>query len=261
MAAKKKPSPVETDPTTDASLRALPAAYADPPDIPVTVQTDELKSLARLAKSQEARLSPLGLGAEVVDRLGRFAKKLGALESRWQSAREGVRLTAAEQKLRSEAEALDTKLVEAGRWGCRKDPKALEELARIAEGSGLADTVQDLRDGVAFWEAHAGEMKVTDVTKADLARATALADKLEAAAAKEAADVDAASALELRNRCFWAANDLANEVRQGGRYAFRAEPKVAAKFTSRHRAQAVRRSRRKAKAAAARPVQNGASPA
>jgi hypothetical protein len=77
--------------------------------------------------------------------------------------------------------------------------------------------VQDLRDGAAFWQAHPSELKVTDVTSKDLARATALADKLEAAAAKEAADSDAATALELRDRCFWAANDLATDRRPSTR--------------------------------------------
>ena len=63
----------------------------------------------------------------------------------------------------------------------------------------------------------------------------ALADALEPAAEKEDKDVDAAAALELRNRCFWSADKLAKEIREGGRYAFRLQPKIAAKFVSRYR--------------------------
>jgi hypothetical protein len=46
-------------------------------------------------------------------------------------------------------------------------------------------------------------------------------------------------------------HELAKEIREGGRYAFSDQPKIAAKFVSRHRASANRRSRRKTKAAKA----------
>lgn len=240
------------DPVSDSALRAQPVSYADAPDLPIVIQVGEIASLARLAKAAQARLTKVGIGPDTTNQLARFGRRLVALENTWQAARGEVHLSAAEQKLRTEAEALDNKLVEGGRWGCRKDPAALTEIARIAEGSGLADTVQDLRDGVTFWAAHKAQRAATDVTDADLARATKLADLLEGAAAKESADVDAASALELRNRCFWAANVLATDVRLGGRYAFREQPKIAAKFVSRHRAEAARRSRRKPKPAPAK---------
>lgn len=45
----------------------------------------------------------------------------------------------------------------------------------------------------------------------------------------------AARAIELRNRVFWASDELAKEFREGGRYAFRGEPTVAAKLVSRYR--------------------------
>ncbi len=46
---------------------------------------------------------------------------------------------------------------------------------------------------------------------------------------------------------FWAADGLAKEIREGGRYAYRLQPKTAANFVSRYRAALTRRSRRKAK--------------
>jgi hypothetical protein len=67
----------------------------------------------------------------------------------------------------------------------------------------------------------------------------------EPAAKKESADVDAARALDLRNRAFWAAHELAREIREGGRYAYADNTKLAAKFTSRYRTATVRRSRSK----------------
>lgn len=255
MAAKKPSSakpkkPSTPDPTTNAALLALSPEYARAPDIPITIAQRELASLARLARSQQTRLAQIGITKAKVDDLDRFAKRLGALEKAWQKARAGVKLSAAQKKLRDEAEKLDDKLVTGGRWGCRKDEEAQAELSRIAAGSGLADTIQDLRDLVVFWGEHEDDLGKTDITKKDLDRAVELADALDEAAAHEASDVDAVQALELRNRCFWAGDELAAEIREGGRYAFQGQPKIAAKFVSRYRASAAKRARRKKAAVA-----------
>ena len=257
MAAKKtakktaqKPThaPVLVDPTADASLLALSVQYSASPDIPVAVAGAEIASLARLARSQQAQFTAIGLGPEILDTLARHARRLVELEEAWSAARSNVKLTAAQQKLRAEAEALDSKLVAGGRWAFRKDAAAQETLTRIAEGSGLADTIQDLRDLVVFWTTRKDQLGKTDITEKDLARAAVLANDLDAAAAKEASNVDAARALDLRNRSFWASDELAREVREGGRYAFRSEPKIAVRFVSRYRASAAKRYRVKSKA-------------
>ncbi len=193
-------------------------------------------------------------GIQDRDTLARHGLRLEDLEKAWGTARSNVKLTPAQKKLRDEAELLDPKLVAGGRWACRKEEKALEELTRIADGAGLVDTIQDLRDLVVFWSSRKDELASTDITEKDLARAAALADDLDAAAAKEASNVDAARAIDLRNRSFWASDELASEVREGGRYAFRGEPKIAARFVSRYRASAMKRARRKLKAAKATPV-------
>ncbi|MDC0679032.1 hypothetical protein [Sorangium atrum] len=249
VAKAKRPAATPHDPTTDEALLALDPGYASAPDMPSGVEERELTSLARLAHAQRARLSRIGITSDKVDLLARFARRLGALEKAWQRARGAVTLTSAQRKLRDEAEALDAKLVAGGRWGCRNDEAAQAELSRIADGSGLSDTIQDLRDLVDFWSEHEGSLGVTDITTKDLARAKALADALEDAAANEASDASAAHALDLRNRCFWAADELAKEIREGGRYAFRDQPKIAARFVSRHRTTLSRRSRLKAKKA------------
>ncbi|WP_437956879.1 hypothetical protein WME76_36740 [Sorangium sp. So ce119] len=244
----KRPGPPRADATTDEALLALDPTYAAAPDMPVSVAERELTSLSRLAHAQQARFSRIGITADKVDLLARFARRLGALEKAWQRARGAVKLTAAQRKLRDEAEALDAKLVAGGRWGCRNDAAAQAELSRIADGSGLADTIQDLRDLVDFWSDHESALGVTDITRKDLERAIALADELAEAAANEASDASAAHALELRNRCFWAADELAKEIREGGRYAFRDQPRITARFVSRYRTSLKRRSRLKATA-------------
>ena len=233
------------DLSSDEALRALPADYAASPDMPVKLAQQELGALARLAKTAAGPLAKVGIPAAQCAQLQRFATRLGSLENAWQRARGSVTITAIERRRLTEAEELERQLLAGGRWACRKDPEALVELARIAEGSGLGDTIQDLRDLVTFWEGHRGELALTDIKPRDLARATELADALTSAAEKEDASLTASAALELRNRCFWAADELAREIREGGRYAYRLQPKTAAKFTSRYRAALARRARHK----------------
>lgn len=240
-ASRKAATP--PDPTSDAALLALPASYAAPPDIPVAIAIRELLSLARLARACADRLAPLGIDADAIDRAARFARALGRTQKAWEAARAEVALAASERKLLTEAEALDAKLLAGGRWALRRDATAQAELSRISEGSGLLDTLQDLRDLLALWERHAEHRAHTRITAKDLARAAVLIEKLEGAAHREADDVAAARALMLRNRAFWAGHELAQEIREGGRYAFGDEPTLAAKFVSRYRSANRRRAK------------------
>lgn len=245
--APVKRRPKVGDGTSDDALRALAPHYAEAPDMPVGVAIAEFASLARLAGTVGKALTKVGITAAQIETLGRMAARLRLIETAWQRARAAVKLGGGERQKLAEAEALDRKLLAGGRWALRKDAEAQAELSRIAEGSGLADTIQDLRDLATFWAAHPAELRNTDISQKDLTRAAALADTLGSAAEKEASSLDAAAALDLRNRCFWAADELAGELREAGRYAFRLEPKVAAKFVSRYRATLNRRSRSKAK--------------
>jgi hypothetical protein len=242
------------DPTTDAALLALPLSSAAPPDIPVEVARQELASLARLAKLCATDLAKVGISLATIDLAARFAAMLARKQKAWDRARKAVTLKAADRKLLEEAELLDAKLVAGGRWALRRDPAAQAELTRIAEGSGLLDTLQDLRDLQAFWDEHAEHRSKTLITDKDLARAGTLVDKLESAAEKEAADVEATRALDLRNRAFWAAHELAQDIRDAGRYAYAGNPKLAAKFTSRYRSTAVKRTRGKQGKRGASPI-------
>lgn len=248
-AGRRSPPPsAESDPSSDEALRALSPDYADAPDMPIKVAQQELADLARLAEKAAGPLAKVGITRLQIESLRRFATRLVALEGRWQRARASIPLATADRRRLAEAEALDAKLLAGGRWALRHDAKAQEELSRIAEGSGLTDTTQDLQDLVAFWTAHEKERSSTDIRPQDLKRATELADTLATAADKEARNLDAASALELRNRCFWAADALAKELREGGRYAYRLQPKLAAQFSSRYRTAINRRAHRKSKA-------------
>lgn len=231
------------DPLSDEALFARPPELADAPDMPISIAVLEHGGLAKLARKHGSRLAAIGIAADQIALMGRFPKRLQGLERDWQKARNRG-LPAGLKKQQDEAERLKRKLLGGGEWACRKDQAALAILAAIRQGTGLADTINDLVDLYAFWNARPGELKHTKITRPDLGRASHLADTLSEAATDQAADTDAAQAYELRNRCFWAASELASEIRQGGRYAFDDTPKIAARFVSRYRVAIARRARR-----------------
>jgi hypothetical protein len=219
---------------------ALDPSQGEAPDEPIAVAVSEWKALAALARKEGKTLSKLGVGAKQFATLEAFARRLAELDKAWLK----IRARHGKSQKRDEAETLKRKLLAAGEWACRHDDEALYQLARIREGSGLADTIQDLRDLAAFWDRHADEMARTKLTAREVSRARALAEDMELMAMEEAADAEANHVLELRNRCFWAGNAVAGEIRQCGRYAFSEQPAKAAKFVARFRAERTRRRRR-----------------
>jgi len=233
----KKPTKKSKGPTTDEALLAAPTTYAEPPDMPVDVAIREWRQLASVARKLQGPLGKIGLDKSSAATLAALADDLDARERGWQKTRPS---TGKVKKLRAEAETLKRSMLAAGEWALRDDEGALEELARIREGTGLVDTLNDLRDLASFWKTHASSLSKTRLKATDVTRAPALASELGTLADEEHANTDAAQALELRNRCFWSADAIANEIRKAGRYAFHDQPKIAARFSSRYRAEKQR---------------------
>lgn len=234
-AAPKSPKPkATTDGQREATLLLLPSSYAETPDIPVDVAAAEIAGLYKLAKKESRTLVKFGITGKQIEALGALGKELVERQRAWVTARDGG-ASAQSKTLRQEAELLKRRLLAAGEWALRHDDDALRELARIREGSGLPDTIEDLYHLASFWTKHAHAMHETKLGATDVKRAAALAAELREIAGEEVSNLQASRALELRNRCFWAATTAASEIRLGGRYAFSDEPKVAARFASRYR--------------------------
>lgn len=260
----KKTTKRSKGPASEEALLAAPAAYAAPPDMPVDVAIREWRQLASVARKLQATLGKIGLEKSSAATLAALADALDTRERAWQKTRPS---TGKVKKLRSEAETLKRSMLAAGEWALRDDNGALEELARIREGTGLVDTLNDLRELAAFWKTHASALSKTRLKSTDVVRAPALASELGTLADEEHANTDAAQALELRNRCFWTGDALAKEIRKAGRYAFHDQPKIAARFSSRYQADKSRietvRRRKGASAGASQPSAgpNGSSAA
>lgn len=256
-AATKASTPSKTDAKRDAALLLLPSSFAEMPDIPVEIAMAEMAALYKLAKKEARTLGRFGIGVKVIEELGAFGKELGERQRAWITQRDHA-ASPEGKALRDEADTLRSKMLAAGEWALRHDDSALQELARIREGSGLPDTIEDLYQLAGFWTKHASALKETRLSHHDVTRAAALATELHDVAGEEVSNLTIARALELRNRCFWAATAAANEIRQAGRYAFSDQPKVAARFASRYRQALNRRFRRQGNGAVVPPARREA---
>jgi hypothetical protein len=227
MARKSLKNQETPDPASNEALLALPSEMAGPPDVPVAIAVLELRALARLADKRRAELAEIGVTREMIATLSRYAERLRRLD---RDAR-GPKIPRGQRKKPHQAGALRDEMLAAARWALRRDPSALAELSGVRAGAQPHDTIHDLLLLARFWDARTADLGRTRLAPADVARARKLASDLETSLNGQALD-EHGEATALRNRCFWAAEALAREIREGGRYAFHASPKIAARFGS-----------------------------
>ena len=110
------------------------------------------------------------------------------------------------------------------------DATVQKRVDAIQEGTGLADTVDDLTRLAELMSEQATVLKKADLPKNAAARAKELAGLLPMEAASQASDEQASELISLRNRAFWHLRDAMDEIRAAGRYAFRAEPRLVVRF-------------------------------
>lgn len=235
--AKRSPKgPVGLSTADKRFLAATPANFADAPDIAVKNLVQEARELgAKFVKLEETIVArselSRGTGAELTKRLGR----LETAESAWLTLRE--RATPGElTKLRVVAEGYKRAAFASLRYFCREDNDVQVRLDAIAEGSGDADLIDDLRRLAELLLANAKKVAKADLPKGAPSLLGSAADALAHAIAERAATADAAAAMELRNRALWSLRSLMDDIRAAGRYVFRDQPPMLALFrASMHR--------------------------
>ncbi len=228
-----------------------PSAGKLRPSLPVRVVLLEAERLHKAAAPYAAQLKKLpGFVADHLRDLPALIELLSEAEKAWGRAR-FAKSQSSRGALRKEAEALRSSLMNAGRYLLRRDAAAQIELARIAEGEGLADLVQDLDDLADFVEARAATFALDRrLPKRAPARARELAAELREV------DPGDGGLMSARNLAFGALDFVLGEVRAAARYLFADEPRTLAPFLSRHEALRAQRSRarRKPKGAGGSPT-------
>lgn len=204
---------------------ALSAHYAKRyPDQPVSVTIAEGLRLAELSKGKVAALGRVGVDPALVRGLAARVQLLVQREAAWNKAR--AKNTAGLSPARiKEAEALKSRVFAAARFLLRKDAVVQQQLDQIAMGTGVADLAEDLRALGELVRAHPQVFRADPTFPKDAAskceqRAQALAVGLD--------PVEAAEALEARNRAFWLLVEANSEVRAALRYLWRDKPTLLA---------------------------------
>ncbi|HEU4409920.1 MAG TPA: hypothetical protein VFS43_31995, partial [Polyangiaceae bacterium] len=213
------------------------------PGLPVRVLLLEAEQVRKAAQAHRATLEALpGFAPRYLRDLPGLIEHLAEAEQAWGSQRY-AKARGSRGALRKEAEGLRSAIRNAGRYLLRRDAGAQAELARIAEGGGLADLVQDLDDLADFVEAHAGAFAFDRRLPKDTPRRAR-----ELAAELRATDRDDGGAIRARNLAAAALEFVLAEVRAAARYLFADAPRKLAPFLGRYETLRKQRLRARRKA-------------
>jgi hypothetical protein len=212
------------------ALRALPARYERRPDRSIAESLYDANNLATLASKEWPKLQKKGgLEADTLDRLRVMRSLLERLEAEWTTVRKRT-TPAAVERAREEGRQLRSEANAALRHFLRRDAEVQKRLSEISEGEGDADLIDDLRKLAALVEAHRDALRFAELPKDGSDALRKAAAVLSDVTSERKADSDAAAVQASRNRAYWSLRELMSEVRSAGRYVFRKEPKVAARF-------------------------------
>lgn len=232
-AKAKKEKPAELGKAQIQKLSALAPSFAEPLDRRVADILFEAREMeAVLEKLGEELIEKSLLSPELVAALPERRKLVEIAEDAWSRARSSL-MSDDQKALRKEAERLKRDMMAALRYFLRKAENSEEidkRLDAIAEGTGLADLVSDLRQLSGLLDEYAEALAKADLPKKASTRALVLADALNGSASVFSASAEAQKAMDLRNRAFWWLREILDEVRAASRYVFRDHPKKLALF-------------------------------
>lgn len=213
------------------SLRALGSAYEARPDVGVKTLLDQARDLRKVAAKDVAALTKgTDLEAGGVDALAVRADLLERAEDDWDDLRTR-RAEASLVEARAAAEALKRPATRALRYFLRADAEVEARLDEIAQGSGDADLVDDLRRLANLVDAAGDALaKAKDLPNDAATQLRAAAEALGDASSGAAASTEAGDALALRNRAFWWLRESMDEVRAAGRYVFADDARRLSKY-------------------------------
>ncbi len=230
-------------------LMAIPFEELDSPATPIHVALQEAHDLNTLVGNPEVRerLLAVGLPKAELTALPKAIDATREAQSAWIVVRDRTKSDA--QRQREEAGGkLRTEMIAAARWNLREDRVAQATIDAIQEGEGVEDLVQDLVDLAALVDRNL-ETFESDTTFAaehqvEAARSTAKTIQAGLSHARLARTHDESK--ELRDRAYTYLAARVSAVREAGRYAFKNEAGMVARFGSSYaRAKERRRSRKR----------------
>lgn len=227
---------------TAVDVDALDASRDDAaPEAPPERLIVHAQRLAPVALEHLAQLKLAKLASHVPALLLLLASELAARQMTWQASG-GRSPNVSLKTAREGASESHADLVAAFRRFGGKDSSIAGMIEQVTQGASDADTLQGLYTLASTARARMSLFDGTDVTAAtidlaekrhaDFSKALARSDEGATATPRVQLELEAARALRMRNRVFWALADLDREACDAGRYIFRKSPREKARFTA-----------------------------
>ncbi len=198
------------------------------PQIPIDRLIGEGRVLLKASRKDRKALLKVGLDPAVLEGLDGRIETLAEAQARYQAE---TRKTRGREELEKEREAymLRADMLADARWAFRNEAGLLDALARIQEGEGLDDLVQDLRDLAALFHAQRHLFAAVDAEAlAERAQDVAISlGDLVATRREETTDEK-----DLRDRAASWLKDAMSDIRAAGQYALRKDPARLALYAS-----------------------------
>ena len=218
-------------------LDAIPHTQLRRIVMPIATALQEANDLLELCRDERvsASLEEVGLAADFAGVLDVRIHAARAAQSAWIAVRDRAK-PAGLAALEAEAAHLRRRMLAAGRFSLRDVREAQVALTSIRGGAGVDDLIQDLFDLAVVTEKYAGAFEAdrTFDLDAHVAAARDVGRRLSDAVSEGRLGAEVAAARDLRDRAFTYMQDLILEIRLAGRYAYRDDAAVAARFASRH---------------------------
>ena len=255
-------------PDTNEMIKARAEAIApqdvEMPTAPVAETLIDAHSLlAYLRHNAEARKELLHVGLAKT-RLDEFKEAITLLEDAEHAWRAQTRTRQTDDLKRalSDAYELRREALAVASFHTRDDRQAEEVLDRVREGEGHADLLADLETLALFIQEHADRFKrdKTFDPAETIEQLKQGREELREELAEDRSDESHERALDERNRAFMVLDEILDDLRDHGRFAFRHDRQRRAYFVNAYERRKRRRTRRQRADASSSPQRQPESP-
>ncbi|RUT79703.1 hypothetical protein [Ancylomarina longa] len=212
-----------TAPTIKDKVLGIPDEQKITPTIPVDIVILEAENLYHFAKDDKETLVESGLNTTLIEDLLPRITFLQDCQAAWMTVYNGKEITLEEWKKESEkAYELQAELLHSFRFAFRNEHKLTTQVNRIAEGSGHADLIQDLKDYASLGKANKEALEAINFDMQKLDLAITMSNSLLSLLGEVNGIRKDAGKLEkeLRDRAYTYLKQAVDEIRDYGKYAF-----------------------------------------
>lgn len=202
-------------------LMAIPEEDLKNPNIPVNSYVQEAEDLEYSANKDKEALTSHGLEWSFVDSLSTRTGALREAQSNW-LAKHKAQKEAEKEWIEKSPVAFKFRdsLLNAYRYGFRKDKALLSIVAIIADGYSRDDMIQDLNDLAVLGRENTAPLQSINFDLDKLEQAAEMSATMAKLLAKAKGEDGSSESLIMRNRAFTYLKQAVDEIRGCGKYTF-----------------------------------------